>query len=514
MESNYTHSKLKAIYQYVKDSTMVSDLIKVGLVECEDGYLTNKKIGGNSYEKVLVRFIVYEENTTEPDAVWQDKSLLDCYTNYYLDNLPGKKDICYLSGKLKTSATIHPKGIVAASYGAKIISANDTIGFTFRGRFRQSEEAYAVSYEATQKAHNALRWLAANQGVMLGASDKRTFICWNPKGKKTLNVFRYPFDIKDEREEIAHTAPEYKRKLLKTFAGWRGELKDSDDIIVMSLDAATTGRLSITYYNELQASDFYQRIEAWYNSLNWFYPKYKKGEKPTKEIRTPLTTRIVEYAFGVERDMDSTGTENGYKSLIVNDKVLKGETQRLIECMIDNRPIPRNIVRELVNRASLPQAYSKGIYEQILSTACAVIKKEKRDYEGRDEIMELNRNNQNRSYLFGRLLAIAESVERITYRSDETREPNAMRLQTAFVNHPMHTWMIIENALKPYFERVSVSSRTFYKNLISEIMVQIKDEDKNVLNKALDEEYLLGYYLQRAELMKSKNEKLNNAMED
>jgi hypothetical protein len=36
------------------------------------------------------------------------------------------------------------------------------------------------------------------------------------------------------------------------------------------------------------------------------------------------------------------------------------------------------------------------------------------------------------------------------------------------------------------------------------------DTDKNILNKSLEETYLIGYYLQRAELNKSKKENNKN----
>ena len=64
-----------------------------------------------------------------------------------------------------------------------MISANDNSNFTYRGRFEKAEEACTISYEASQKAHNALTWLAAKQGYTIGTQDKRTYICWNPKGK-------------------------------------------------------------------------------------------------------------------------------------------------------------------------------------------------------------------------------------------------------------------------------------------------------------------------------------------
>ena len=117
--------------------------------------------------------------------------------------------------------------------------------------------------------------------------------------------------------------------------------------------------------------------------------------------------------------------------------------------------------------------------------------------------MKLDLENRDRSYLFGRLLAIYEKVERATYE-DETRDPNAIRLQSAYVNHPMQTWKILNDLLTPYFQKLKPGSREHYRRLISEITEQILEEDERKLNQRLKETYLLGYYLQRAELYKKK----------
>ena len=121
--------------------------------------------------------------------------------------------------------------------------------------------------------------------------------------------------------------------------------------------------------------------------------------------------------------------------------------------------------------------------------------------------MKLDLENHDRSYLFGRLLAVCEKVERITYDRGESREPNAIRLQSAFVNHPMQSWKILEGLLIPYFQKLRPGSREYYKGLISSIVTSFRDEDAVALNQELKETYLLGYYLQRAELNKKKEEK-------
>jgi len=287
-----------------------------------------------------------------------------------------------------------------------------------------------------------LTCLAKKQGVSVGTKEKRTFICWNPEGKKTPDIFESLGLVDDEDDERELEDVAYKKKLMKTLQGYRDQFEDTDDVIVMGLDAATTGRLSITYYNELLASDFLDRIIYWGESCNWFYLKFTEQKSPYYKLETPTFHKIAKYAFGCEQG----------KSIEVNDKILKEQVQRLVKCMLEKQPMPKDIVCALVNRASAPLAYSRGNRECVLSTACAVIVKYYRDKgilkEGESNVMKLDLKNRNRSYLFGRMLAVFEKIERATYERGESREPNAIRLQSAYVNHPLKTWMILEETLK------------------------------------------------------------------
>lgn len=502
--SDFSHAKASAVYEYTKQCSMTSDLIKSGILECDDnGKLANKKISGKPYEKALVRFRVLTAEDDRPSAVWEDTTLFDSYINYYLSAQNNKKDICYLKGEHETISINHPKGIISSNYGAKLISANDSSGFTFRGRFHNSEEACAVGYEATQKAHSALTWLAARQGVSVGKKDKRTFICWNPNGKRVPDIDD-PYGLIDDSEMVANTEELYKKRLSNTFRGYTGQLDNNDDIVVIGLDAATTGRLSVTYYNELKASDFLERLKSWGETCKWYFIEFAQDKKPYTIIKTPLTRRIVEYAFG---------TEQG-NFIEVNDKVMKEQSQRILHCMLDKKPVPRDIVHALMIKASTPLAYSRRNRERIISTACSLIAKYHNDKSKGVKIkMTLDYENRDRSYLFGRLLAVAEKVERSTFSSEEKREPNAIRLQSAFVHHPMHTWHTLETALIPYYQKLIPGSRKYYKDIISNIVEKLMDTDMDLLNKSLGDTYLIGYYLQRAELNKVNKDYQNNEEE-
>ena len=126
--------------------------------------------------------------------------------------------------------------------------------------------------------------------------------------------------------------------------------------------------------------------------------------------------------------------------------------------------------------------------------------------------MQLDPGKHDRSYQFGRLLAVLEKVERDTYGADEEREPNAIRQQSVFCQRPMYAAANIEKQLeRAYFPRLKPGSRAFYKNLIGEILEKIHICPENEWNRPLEDTYLMGYYLQRNDLYKSKKDKMTEA---
>lgn len=176
--SQYTHPKLTPILTYVKHGTILKDLENAGIIELNDK-------GQPKNEKMLVCWRV--QNSGEDEACWSDPSLFQSFIDYY-DSLfiDEKKNFCMITGKSARAAIQHPKGIVALNGNAKLISSNDTSGFTYLGRFTEADQVVEISYEASQKAHSALRWLVANYGVSIGG---RTFVCWNPNLREIASPF-------------------------------------------------------------------------------------------------------------------------------------------------------------------------------------------------------------------------------------------------------------------------------------------------------------------------------------
>ena len=89
-----------------------------------------------------------------------------------------------MTGQVIPCTDKHPSKIRNSADKAKLISANDKSGFTFRGRFADKQQALSVGYEISQKAHNALKWLIAKQGYKNG---DQVILTWETKRLKAAN---------------------------------------------------------------------------------------------------------------------------------------------------------------------------------------------------------------------------------------------------------------------------------------------------------------------------------------
>lgn len=468
--SDFSHPKLLPILRYVQGGTIGADLARCGLI---DGVPDN--------EKLMIRWRVLG---TTPTECWLDTGLHSAYTRYYLSGQARTQGLCMVTGEQTGIAGQHPKGVFSLNGNAKLISANDSSGFTYRGRFSQEWQAAQVGYEASQKAHSALRWLIQERGVICGG---RVFLCWSPQGK-TVTPVTLPF-----RPSKPQWRPDdYHEDLRKTLASQKRDFSIGEGVVVAAFDAATTGRLAVTYYNEFQAHDFFQRLHDWDATCCW--PDWRFG------IQSPSLKQIVNCAFGTQK------TEKNVPRMVADDPVLRQQTQRLVACRVERAAMGADIVKALADRASHPQAYKPDVWETILSTACAVIRKYRYDRFKEEWSMALEPEKKDRSYQFGRLLAVMEKVERDAYDNDESREPNAIRMHSVFCQRPMYAARIIEAQLEnAYFRRLRPGKRSWYKSLLSQIMEQISQFPQESWNLPLEDSYLMGYYLQRNALYTKQN---------
>jgi len=397
----------------------------------------------------------------------------------------GEKQLCYASGEYVSSTYKHPSKIRNSGDKAKIISANDESGFTYRGRFADKEQAVSVGYEYSQKIHNALRWLREKQGKNI---DSLTVIVWAsamqviPDTSESFFDDSFFDDLTDEKAaDIPSTMPLYMDMLNKRIFGVSERLEPNTKVMIMGLDAATTGRINISMYSELESSQYLRNIEKWHSETAWlrFYGKSKK-----KIINSFSVYDIVRYAFGTEQ-----GAFVDCDKKLMRDNIL-----RLLNCITNGVKLPSDIVNALYQKASNPLAYENNYnHRSVLETACGMIRKNIIDGKG-DVSMAYDPNITDRSYLYGCLLAIADKAESEAYDEQErnVRVTNARRYWNAFSQRPYMTWGIIEKGLRPYMNKLG-KAQVKYSKWINEITSKM-DVSAFADNSRLEPMYLLGYH--------------------
>lgn len=474
-ESEFTCAKIDAIYKYLKKNTVLEDGVKSSVIEFD----ANGKLKG---EKELVTWRV-EGLGEDSGAVHEDRQLMNSFFKYYIKNNDSVRGICMVTGERKNLAKQHIKGVSSFSGNAKLISANDTSNYTYRGRFISGDEAMTMGYVASQKAHNVLKWLLSNYGVSFG---NRRMVCWSPQGRQ-IPRFNLPLlQTNDNKIEPA----DYKKQLQNVVNGYKTNLPEPDTVVIASFEAATSGRLSVTYYNELQGSDFLDRLYYWDSTCCWNDNRWG--------VQSPNLYQIVNYAYGTQRESGKVECD---------PKILAQHMQRLISCRIDKAIFPTDIMRSLAIKASNMQVYKGKNTDQLLFIACAAIRKYRYDHFKEEWEMALEENISDRSYQFGRLLAVLEKIEKDTYKNGEERETNAIRTQAFYVQRPLSAFSQIMTGLKTgYYPRLSSATKTYYEKLIGSIMEKISSSNEGQLDKPLTETYLMGYYLQKNALYTKKEE--------
>jgi CRISPR-associated protein Csd1 len=502
-KSPYATPKVRSIFTYLAKKRLINDLVQEKILFLDaNGQLIKSwdkryealhgekpaifSVIAGDQESAFVRFNVYSPDKVLT-KVWKDVEMYDSFIRYYQDSL-GEEDLCFVTGIRLPCTDRHANKIRNAADKAKLISANDTSGFTFRGRFNKGHEVASISYEVSQKAHNALKWLINRQGKTI---DNRVFLVWGNDDLDVPDVTEDSFDLlsiglstNEKNEKIFYTGQDFANEVSKAIDGYRNNLSTKSNVNIIILDSATTGRLAVLYFRNLHKEQYLDRLAKWHSTCVWLH-RYRKNDKGENVpfYGAPSTKDIAYAAYGPK----------------ANEKVVKGLMERMLPCIVDEKKIPLDIIKSAFYRASNPVSLEKWEWEKTLSVTCALINKQ----EGLD--VALDNENNDRDYLFGRLLAIADVLERRALGSDETRATNAIRYMNSFSKHPARTWKTIQESLQPYQARLGTKAK-YLSNLIDEVASRIQFEDFN--NKSLSGKYLLGFYSQRHDLYQ-KREKVN-----
>ena len=538
------NKKVLSIQKYVHKGTVLTDLIKEKVIPVDDNgeLLTNwieredkdkqkpelfnvltKEQGKFEIRKALVVWSVQIPGDFVPET-WKDKEVQKSWGNYYQQTL--KSQFCTVTGNEQKIRESHPAKLLYSGDKAKLISSNDKEGFTYLGRFEEANQATTISAEVSHKAHAALRWLIDRQTT--ARNNEQVTVAWAISGKPVpspmkdisaeldwadmdnwdISAVENPDEIAAQRlPENSEASPDWSvnigraaaQIIKKKLHGYQAELKAHEQISLIMLDSATPGRMALTYYQEFLPADYFANLDAWIDDFSW-YQRYsievqngKKNDKRTQwRFVPPSPYSIAEAVYG--KSLSDTLKKQLYARLL---PVIAGGI---------SVPIPEDLVRQSFQAACNPNGCENWEWQRNIGVACALYKgwRARKYPSQRRYSMSLDTENRSRDYLYGRLIAQAESMEWYALylqngKKTPTRATNAERYFQQFAQRPYSTWRNLEcEKLVPYKNYLTSQGKDFYKQAIGEIM-ELFQRDDYVCDEKLSGEFLLGYHCQKME---------------
>ena len=496
---------LRAVYTYLDGHTLLADLESQPNLKLKYYKNAEQREGTGEDTKAMVCFSVQTRDGSHDD-LWLRADVKQSWSRYLADKLPGAREFCYVEGKMLPSIENHPKLLG----NAKLISAKDSeFPFQYKGRFVDDRSAATVSFDASVRAHNALTWLIARQGLQ---KYGMIWVVWNTNGA----VMKVPIDERngfhDEEEDeedvdsrpVIDTFVNYAREVKSAARGYGGRLRDYNQkrtncAVILGLEAATDGRMSVTYYQECSGNEYVARLEDWYTDCCWW--RFHRKEK-AKTIATPNPDTIAAAVMGIDA---VNAAKRDMKCEKSHTKLMRKLQSRILACIVDKQPLPLDVVRGAFYRVCAPLAFvsgkerqwSRSAWEDSVDTACAMIYCFQKRRTGECEVLapELQVHSKAPDYLYGRLLAVADCIEERAMDRGRDYPTNAVRLMRQFAQHPFETWPKIHEKLIPSFRKLG-SDGTVYQMILEEIEQLFSGEDRYERGE-LSLEFLQGFSSQR-----------------
>jgi CRISPR-associated protein Csd1 len=452
--------------------------LKVSCTEKDSG--KSKKI---DLSKIFLTFAVADFIGYKTVSVTEYVALHNNYIEY-VESQDIKRGKCNISKEIQQLTSKH-RGLMG---NAKLISVSNNIE-TYKGRFENGSDIIQIGYKTSEKIHLMLKYLLENKNSRRWLGGQQYLINWfneDISNKSQLDFMTSIFvDFGDEKENkntipVVSTA---NKVVGDSFIKGKRLFDKDSNYYVAIIDKASNGRISLKYFRELKVSQLQSNLERWHKNYSWnLY--HKDFDKMI--LTTPSISQIILTAYGIER--------NG-KLELDNDNFKKDQFQNLVIRLLDGQPMPVNIFTALDMNIRKRLNYSRT-WSQIQFATLALF-----SHYREEKPSMLDRENKDRSYLFGRLLAVLDQIEAATYTVDgeSKRITNAQKFWTSYTSHPATMMQTLIEKTKNYeksllnakpglFHKLDKEKREII-NLLSMYLI-----DKRELNTSLDYQFIFGYY--------------------
>lgn len=499
---------LSVLYHYLEKRTLYADMMSVPNLKLR--YNKENQDGRGPDAGSMACFSI--QSADSENRLWMRHDVRESWTRYFFSLSTDASGLCYASGQRLPILQNHPK----LSGNAKLISAKDAgFPFQYKGRFTEDRSAAAVSHLASIKAHNALLWLLKHQGFQRFGMN---LVAWHTY--RPVLSLDTPFD--DEVQETPSAPDTFESYALAlrnaAFSCMKelGKFSEKDDkltdetrqrmneVVIIGLQAATDGRMSISYYQEMPGNLYVDNLNRWAEQCQWILP----GK--VSDSRSPRWRHICEAVMGGDAVRLALQDVQSKKSA---SKQMREMQMRLLNCIVNAEPVPSDFLWSSFHRSIQPLSFTDKTgqwnsfsWAQCIAVTCALLRQAHSHTCPTSAAPSwiLDCENRNRDYLYGRLLAVSHKLEQDTIEDKRKRNQyptNAVRLMTRFTQSPADTWLHLYCKLLPYLKKLGTQGyrSAQYLRLFGEIERNFSPDDR-ASSKPLSFNFLVGFSAQLREL--------------
>lgn len=479
-QSAYAHPYVDAVLKYLSQDSLAEDLVQ----ETEKLLIDE--------EKQLVRFVVVMSDG-EVHKTWESSEFAQAWNEYYDHVLCADKPagLCYISGEVRPLASAWEKDLIKGVSNGKLISSADKVNYTYRGNmFLTTDDAFQAGDEEAGLMQAAIRYLfkVSPYAMYLGSANANAdqmvmFNAASPADPVPFGEYSKPEGEEAENEDQRQTL---RNAFLsnRTIADPNGQIVYA---IIGSLSSAH-GRISVKDYNVLSASEYASNITNWNDALSW-----ERGYGDKHRIVPATINQLVSFSFGV---VSNTGIK-------IPDRLRTKWTGRLIQLKIKGAKLPKEIIDGLMVKRKNIQLYDDNRYT-IEWLTCAALHKYYKDWYGEEYHMCVEDRPTDRSYQYGRALAVFNRIENNILDRDKMRATNAVRMTALMAERPRETLAALQakcySVFFPKYARKGwFSSMSYYEELLNEIVLNIRaceQADPDAGLQPLDNTWIFGYHAQ------------------
>ena len=511
------------------------------------GFLDKK----NALKNIASNLVSEFRNLSGYDIEYEDKKLniSDVFLEFEVSSFIGEKDmsvssykdlhksfidftnsidtpngVCHISGAKEYISQKH-RGLLG---NAKLISVSNNKE-AYVGRFNKDTSSLKVGRETSEKIHLMLAYLIENNKSHIRIAEKQYLITWFSEDIKNSQNIDITFKKSSGKDldflnQLASTSSKASpanintENISQSFKLGKANYSDGSDFYCMVIDSFNPGRVVIKYFNQLKVSELQDNLKKWEDRYNW--SKYNESIEDFIPI-TPSFYSIFINAYGIERDLKlGRGLDYDNKNFMNNQYV------SLVTSLLNGSFLPKNIENKFKQNIRKRNSYKDPrVWNNLLFVARAVLKNSNEENFTR----MIDKDNNDRSYLLGRLLSVYHNIELSTYQSKDLnvgseedypqRLTNAEKFWSNYLDRPATTITILEKKTNTYLNKLKTTDYRMYKGLdtiksqlLTKISENYKLDDKS-FNMPLDYKFLFGYTAQNSSIYGLRN-KVNKEIEN